>query len=334
MRALFLIFFFLISVKLNAETPEHYKKVDQILWVVNDLDKTLDGLRNIGFGQVYPIGPFQITNQQYKNQQTTISGQSALARMGQANITWVEPAQGENAFYHFLQKQGEGPFSLMHRFQDLDAMNKEIERLNQLGIATLQKGSFYTEAGTVTMAFMDTREQGKYVLGFIHGPNLHSPELTQLYDHTPLQAKFTQYAFAIEEPGPVSDFWQKIGLPEMKVTHTDVHDKVYYGEKADFDMDLGWQRHGTIVYEWCIPKKGPTVYADHINEHGEGIQHLGFNVPDIDQAIQEFEDKGYKISQSGGWGEKGKPGSGRFAYVNLDEIGGMTIELLWSYKED
>jgi hypothetical protein len=79
--------------------------------------------------------------------------------------------------------------------------------------------------------------------------------------------------------------------------------------------------------------KGPTVYNDFIRLHGEGIQHFGFSVSDMDSAIDFFEQKGYKISMSGGWGEKGKPGSGRFAYVDLSKIGGMTIELLWSFRE-
>jgi len=95
-------------------------------------------------------------------------------------------------------------------------------------------------------------------------------------------------------------------------------------------MNLGWQRHGSIVYEWCIPLKPPTVYEDHIRVHGEGIQHFGFATSDMDAAIKFFTNKGYKVSMSGGWGEKGKAGSGRFTYVDLSKIGGMTIELLWS----
>jgi hypothetical protein len=52
----------------------------------------------------------------------------------------------------------------------------------------------------------------------------------------------------------------------------------------------------------------------------------------MDQAIAFFKDHGYEISMSGGWGDRGKPGSGRFAYVDTGKIGGETIELLWSYR--
>ena len=98
-------------------------------------------------------------------------------------------------------------------------------------------------------------------------------------------------------------------------------------------MNLGWQRHGKVVYEWCIPLKPPTVYADFIKNHGEGIQHFGMATKDIDKSIQQFENLGFSVSQSGGWGQKGKPGSGRFAYINLESIGGETIELLWNQPD-
>jgi hypothetical protein len=48
--------------------------------------------------------------------------------------------------------------------------------------------------------------------------------------------------------------------------------------------------------------------------------------------VRSWKTLGFEVSQSGAWGEKGKPGSGRFAYVDTDAIGGVTIELLWNYK--
>jgi hypothetical protein len=38
------------------------------------------------------------------------------------------------------------------------------------------------------------------------------------------------------------------------------------------------------------------------------------------------------IVQSGAWGEKGKPGSGRFAYAATDAFGGVTTEFLWNHR--
>jgi hypothetical protein len=55
-------------------------------------------------------------------------------------------------------------------------------------------------------------------------------------------------------------------------------------------------------------------------------------VPDIDAAARAWEAVGVKVVQSGAWGEKGKPGSGRFAYVDTSTVGGVTVELLWNQR--
>jgi hypothetical protein len=51
----------------------------------------------------------------------------------------------------------------------------------------------------------------------------------------------------------------------------------------------------------------------------------------MEQVLNHFKEKGFVISQSGGWGEKGKPGSGKFAYIDPKPLGGIAVELLWSY---
>jgi hypothetical protein len=52
----------------------------------------------------------------------------------------------------------------------------------------------------------------------------------------------------------------------------------------------------------------------------------------MDAAIAALEKLGAPIVQSGGWGEKGRPGSGRFAYADTSAHGGVTIELLWNKR--
>lgn len=48
--------------------------------------------------------------------------------------------------------------------------------------------------------------------------------------------------------------------------------------------------------------------------------------------LQAPKDSTTSLVQSGAWGEKGKPGSGRFAYADTSAIGGVTIELLWNQR--
>jgi hypothetical protein len=53
----------------------------------------------------------------------------------------------------------------------------------------------------------------------------------------------------------------------------------------------------------------------------------------MDAVVKDYTKLGYKNSMGGTWGEKDRPGSGRYEYIDLEEAGGVTMELLWSYKE-
>ena len=130
----------------------------------------------------------------------------------------------------------------------------------------------------------------------------------------------------------MSAYWQRLGFPAMDITHGPLTDLVYRGQPGRFDQKLGWHRHGTVTWEWIEPVAGPTVYEEHLKGHGEGFHHFAFDVPDIDAVAASLEALGAPVVQSGAWGEKGKPGSGRFAYAATDTFGGVMLELLWNHR--
>jgi Glyoxalase/Bleomycin resistance protein/Dioxygenase superfamily len=76
----------------------------------------------------------------------------------------------------------------------------------------------------------------------------------------------------------------------------------------------------------------PNLYADFLKTHGEGVQHLGVPVDDLEKSIAEYQKLGYTVAQSGSWGDTGKKGSGRYAYMHTDSIGGTIAELIRAVK--
>lgn len=318
---------------LNAHTSYSqmnavYKEVDQVLWVVEDLKAVKKGWAAIGFSEIEELKKVKLISHGLKDDKGTIK--ASIAHLAGAKALWIQPMSGASIFSRYLNKNGEGAVALIHKVENEEKLHELVQQLARANIGKIATYTLETKTGNLRYTIMDTKEKGKYYLGFVIDERKGAAAFK---GKNQLNMKFSQYAFAIKDEKPVSGFWTTAGLPALEITHGPVRDKKYFGRSADFDMKLGWQRHGTIVYEWIIPLKPPTVYADHIRIHGEGIQHFGFNVSDIDKAINFFEQKGYKISMSGGWGEEGKKGSGRFAYVDLAKIGGMTIELLWSFKE-
>ena len=315
---------------LNATgIPEAYNHVDQVLWVVSDVERTMEKYQELGFSQIRDMGRVTATMETSGKRQKI---RLVCANLGGAQVNWIEPLKGNSVFTAFLEENGDGAMSLVHRFPDEKSVEQEAARLKDLGVRELERISILTGGGELKFVLMDTRKDGKFNLGFVcddHGPDLFQGLGAENRDGL----KLNQYAFAIRDPGPVSLFWQKIGLPEFQINHPVLGETHYYGDIVDHALIQGWQRHGDIAYEWCIPVKPPIVYEDHIQLHGEGIHHLAFSVEDMDQVLADFTSRGYVVSMGGTWGEKGQPGSGRYEYIDLEEAGGLTMELLWNYHE-
>jgi catechol 2,3-dioxygenase-like lactoylglutathione lyase family enzyme len=332
MKKLILVSFLLaifVSQVRSEGVPECYKHVDQMFWVVSDMDRTIESYKKLGFNQFADLEIVYIESEKSKSLSTA---RLVRANLGGARVNWIQPMTGSSIFHEFYKKHGEGAISLVHRFPAKKEMKKELKRLSDLGVAVTEKMTITAGAAEMEYVFLSTSEKGKYTLGFVY-ENQGRETFEDLLEENRNGLKLNQYAFAILDPDPVSDFWKNLGLPELEIRHPELGDPMYYGEPADHELIQGWQRHGTVAYEWCIPVKPPIVYADHIKLHGEGIHHLAFSVADMDQVLDDYTARDFVVSMGGTWGEKGRPGSGRYEYIDLEKAGGLTMELLWNYKE-
>jgi glyoxalase/bleomycin resistance protein/dioxygenase superfamily protein len=102
----------------------------------------------------------------------------------------------------------------------------------------------------------------------------------------------------------------------------------YHGAPSNYEMDLGWWKWGEVPFEWIQSRIAPNVYDDYLKAHGEGLHHLAVNVNDLDKAEALLHSKGVGVLQSGAWDIRGS--RGRFAYIEPEGCGGVTIELLWN----
>lgn len=329
-----LILFLGISILVSCSEqstgiPECYSHVDQVLWVVSDMDAALEKYKELGFSQFADMGATVVVSEK-------VGAKSKIrwvrANLGGAHINWIQPLDGDSRFHEFQKTKGDGAMSLVHRFTGKKELNSELKRLAAMKIDVVDKVTISADDATVKFVLMNTAEEGKYTLGFTYGDE-GGESFGELLAENRHSMKLNQYAFAIRDPDPVSAFWKQIGLPELEIRYPELGDPKYYGEVADHELIQGWQRHGTIAYEWCIPVKPPIVYEDHIQLHGEGIHHLAFSVDDMDQVLDDFTSRGFVVSMGGTWGETGQPGSGRYEYIDLEEAGGLTMELLWNYKD-
>jgi len=80
-----------------------------------------------------------------------------------------------------------------------------------------------------------------------------------------------------------------------------------------------------MQFELVQPLGGPSIFADHLAEHGEGLHHIGKYVPDHARAVAEAVGAGFVPLQSArGFGAGG---DGAFAYFQAPGVP-VIIELI------
>jgi hypothetical protein len=307
-----------LTTAAHAELPTLYREVDRLIWIVRDLDRTLAAWKPTGLVEVNDKGETE-DSATYRGEPATASYRWARGSIGGVPVIWAQPLSGSSAFIDFAKQHGEGVAAILHRAPTREAMSLEQERMKAAGVRVLQSGQLGEDASYIAF---DTAQRGKYIVGVVYDED---PAATQ-------PRSITQYAFMVRDHHTVSKYWEKLGWPEMSVTNPQLTETVYQGKPAQFAAALGWQRHGAVVYEWILPVKGPSTWQDHLNTHGEGVHHLAIQVEDMDAAIEKWRRSGFQYAQGGGWGEKGRKGSGRFAYMVSPAAGGLDIELLWNQK--
>ncbi|MFC1992203.1 VOC family protein [Chloroflexota bacterium] len=82
---------------------------------------------------------------------------------------------------------------------------------------------------------------------------------------------------------------------------------------------------GPIQIELMQPVAEGTHWMEFLKTHGEGINHLGFFVDDVEKAEAEMLEKGYKIVYRSRF-TRPDGGFGGASYFDTDKIGGVLIE--------
>jgi methylmalonyl-CoA/ethylmalonyl-CoA epimerase len=99
----------------------------------------------------------------------------------------------------------------------------------------------------------------------------------------------------------------------------------YHGTDVEFSLRhaLAWQ--GEVQFELVQPLQGPSIWADHLAEHGPGLHHIGKYVADHPAAVAAALAAGFEPLQSArGFGAEG---DGAFAYFQPPGLA-MIIELI------
>lgn len=101
-------------------------------------------------------------------------------------------------------------------------------------------------------------------------------------------------------------------------------DRTYYGERGEYSMLLATAVGPGAMVELIQPLDGPSLYADHLREHGEGLHHVGtFLSEDVQPTVEKYEDAGISVIQSGSFGDVD------FWYIDTaPRLNGVLVEII------
>jgi methylmalonyl-CoA/ethylmalonyl-CoA epimerase len=103
--------------------------------------------------------------------------------------------------------------------------------------------------------------------------------------------------------------------------------EVFRGQTSDARIDVQRSMIGNVELELCQPVSGKSPHQEFLDTKGEGIQHILFEVQDIDAELKRLTGLGAAILL------QVKFKGGGLAYVDLNACG-FIIELIQLPKDD
>lgn len=306
-----------------------YGHVSSVVWVAKDLDPVLNYYEKLGLKDIQRINVTDRPGLIYRGKPAPTTAKAAFGRIGGVSFEWIQPVTGTNLYTEFLERHGDGILALGFAVKSDQELEHQVQYFQSKGVEAVQRTQWTGPKGTGHGVYLDTAAKGGgLTLVLYYDPAGPGPEEAGTVDNDAPFTKIAHYAFVVRDVRKVGDYWQSLGFGGLAVDHNVSVNRVYRGQPGKFEMDLGWGRSGDTPFEWVQSTLGPNVYEEYLKEHGEGFHHLGVTVQDMDAAEKMLEAKGAPPTETGGWDTP--KSKGRFAYLDADSHGGVTLELIWN----
>ena len=145
-------------------------------------------------------------------------------------------------------------------------------------------------------------------------------------DQTLGTTTITQVGLVVRDIEAKARAWAEVlGLPVPEIMITDTYDRAqteYKGNPSHARAKLAFFNLGQVDLELIEPIGEPSTWQDQLDEHGDSLHHIAFEIKGMPEKVAYLEAKGLSLEQRGEY-----PG-GRYAYVNGNVQLGTILELL------
>jgi methylmalonyl-CoA/ethylmalonyl-CoA epimerase len=146
-----------------------------------------------------------------------------------------------------------------------------------------------------------------------------------------LFSKIDQVGIVVRDIEKAMQYYSSFfGLGPFRRLNVTSVDRVVYGRPAKDVANLTRvTRMGSVQFELVQPISGESIQKEFLEKRGEGINHLGFFVKDLDAEVTKLAEKGFKPVSTGRF-----TGGGGFAYFDTNQVGGVFFEVIqWPPEE-
>lgn len=162
--------------------------------------------------------------------------------------------------------------------------------------------------------------------------NVQKGSAQKIQYHDPGLKKVIQVAIVVRDIEASSKLWAELlgmPVPEIKTTRPGHEVKeIYRGKPSEGQVKLTFFDLGQVVLELLQPISEGTSWKEFLDKKGEGVQHLGFQVADLEKTSKELEKAGYPVLHQGRYDSD----DGTYIYHETLDALGVVVELLHSDK--
>ncbi len=141
-----------------------------------------------------------------------------------------------------------------------------------------------------------------------------------------LFARIAQIGVVVRDLDAATAFYEALGVGPFHKTAgaAPIMDREVHGRPApDVSNRIAIGLLGDIEIELVQPVSGASVQREFLETRGEGVNHLGFVVEDLDGAVSALTERGFRVVSRGKVAH-----GGAFAYFDTDQVGGIIFELI------
>ena len=136
----------------------------------------------------------------------------------------------------------------------------------------------------------------------------------------------TQVGIIVRDIEAKAQAWAKVlGLPAPEILIAGTYERAqteYNGKPSNARAKLAFFRLGQVDLELIEPIGEPSTWRDQLDEHGDSLHHIAFEIKGMPEKVAYLETQGLSLVQRGEY-----PG-GRYAYVDGNAQLGTILELL------